>query len=150
MADIAKIWNPETMTADLALDGASLVEDAGLTTRFINALFTDARAPEDLAARDAIDDRRGAWSDFLSPVEGDENGSLLWTLRREKQTPEVLNRARAMSLAALRFAIEDGLCTAIDVETSYPARGRLAIRIIATLPDGRIAEDHFETAAGGA
>lgn len=160
MPDLAKIWNAETQTADFSILGAGFAESAGLESAVINSLFSDARAPDellaDMAARQGVSvaqlDPRGWWGDsYLPEIAGeapDRFGSLLWTLGREKQTNETLNRARDFAAAALAWMVSDGLARSVDVSAEWFSRGVLALRIPIVLPDGRRTELHFNYALG--
>ena len=106
------------------------------------SLFTDARLPpgEKLPVGDT--DRQGHWGDAF--LTADESlGSLLWTLRREKLTPAIVNRARDLAVAALRWLLGTTYITAFDVtvERYAPANDSsinywtLALRVTLSLPD---------------
>jgi phage gp46-like protein len=146
MPDLAKIWNPSAQAADLVIVGAGFEESPDLTAAAINSLFTDARATPELLAHmgmAADADARGWWGDSYARDRGDRTGSLLWTLAREKQLQETLNRARDYCAEALAWLIADGLAAAVDVEAEWIERGRLGVRVTITLVSGRRAELHF-------
>lgn len=135
MTDIAHAFDNELMTGDLALSDGLLASDAGLQTAVLHSLFTDARALEGDPLRDG-ESRRGWWGDLAAPLEGDRYGSRLWLLRREKQTPEVLLRAKEYAEEALAWLIADGYAEAVTVEASYPRRGVLALAVSIGLAGG--------------
>lgn len=149
--DIRIAFNGRTMSGDLTLDAlAGLETDAGLATAVIVSLFTDARAPADLELPEGAD-RRGWWGDALPPevagrtVAGDRIGSLLWTVQREKTTPEVLSRVRSIIEQALAWMVTDGLARGVDVETWRDGLDRLGWSVVIHKPDGNRDEMRFET-----
>lgn len=163
MADIAKSWNPDTLSADLAIAGAAFTESASLQSAVVNSLFSDARAPAELLAymadRDGVTvaevDPRGWYGDsYASQAPGqttgggepDRFGSLLWTLQREKQTTETLNRARDYATDALAWMMTDGIARDIAVSAEWVRRGVLGLGVVIELADGRRRDLHFNTA----
>lgn len=140
MTDIALEWNADICAADLALAGHDLATDESLRTAVIISLFTDARASVDDV--DPDDSLRGWWGDTLD--EDGRTGSLLWLLRREKETARVLARAEGYAREALAWLIEDNIAVAIDVEAAWVARGRLRLEVTLDQRGGEVAF-RFET-----
>lgn len=135
MADIALVMGE--FGGDLVVDGLDLARDDGLETSVIISLFSDRRAtPEQVPAELPRDDLRGFWGDVRPAVEGDQTGSLLWLLAREKQTPQTKARAEQYCREALAWLVEDKVATAVDVATEYVAMGWLLIQIDIYRPDG--------------
>lgn len=144
MADIALIITPMG-AMDLALDGLDLARDDGLESAVLVSLFTDRRArPEQLRAEDDKSDLRGWWGDFAPPVEGDQTGSLLWLLAREKQTAETLARAKQYCEQALAWMIEDRVASRVTVAVRYPATGWMEISIEIVRPDARRVQYRYD------
>lgn len=136
MADIALIFT-DYGGGDLAMSGQDLLRDDGLESAVLVSLFTDRRASvEQLRGGDDASDLRGWWGDFNPAAEGDRTGSLLWLLRREKQTRETLARARQYAEQALAWMVEDRVARAVTVQTSYMAAGVLRIDVEITRPSG--------------
>lgn len=142
MTDIALLWNDEAFAADAALSAGALRTDEGLRTAILISLFTDARAGEDDVLPDLGGDRRGWWGDAFPASAGDETGSRLWLLFREKITPGVIARARDYVRKALAWLIEDGIARSIEVSVEAQDQHRLAIGIVLTRPDGPARERH--------
>lgn len=120
----------DTGIIDISFIPGDVAPDDGLETAVLISLFSDARATPDML--DAIDndgDLRGFWGDVTNPV--DSTGSLLWTLKRQKQLTSTLAKARGFVRAALQWMIDDKIATRVDVETSYerPAGGMMIIAI---------------------
>ncbi len=97
--------------------------------------FTDARLADDQPLPDNGNDRRGHWADLY--VDGDDSlGSLLWTLRREKLTPDIINRARDIAVAALRWLLDTTYVTAYRVEAARLDYQTIGLVAFLQLPDG--------------
>lgn len=125
--DVQLVFDSDEMAADIALESGELLADNGLQTALLLALFCDARATPEELERAGLDDPRGWWGDALGEVEGDEYGSKLWLLAREKETPETLQRAREFCELALAFLVADGIAQSVSVAASWKARGVLSL-----------------------
>lgn len=136
MTDIALIWSGETATADLKLVGGDLEVDAGLTTAVTISLFTDRRARADDPLPQEGTDRRGWWGDVVAGEEADLIGSRLWLLSREKQTAQVIARAREYTQEALAWMLSDRVASAIEVTAQSMGPGILALSVFITRPGG--------------
>lgn len=122
---------------DLLLVGQDLARDDGLESAVLVSLFTDRRASLDqLRPGDDRNDLRGWWGDYRPAVEGDQTGSLLWLLAREKQTRETLARARQYAQQAMQWMIDDRVARQVDVSTEYVRQGVIGIGIEIYRPDG--------------
>lgn len=134
-ADVALVWDNETWQADLALRAGDLAADDTLQTAVVISLFTDRRARPDDVLPQADADPRGWWADSLG-AEGEQIGSRLWLLSREKQTPETVARAREYAEEALAWLVSDGVAAKVEVEVSIPRDGVLGLIIWITRPGG--------------
>ncbi|WP_165184703.1 phage GP46 family protein [Caulobacter soli] len=136
MSDLALTWDVDACLGDLSLDGADLRSEEGLRTAIIISLFTDRRAqPDDVLPQDGADPR-GWWGDSLADIPGDQLGSRLWLLAREKQLPSVVARARQYAQEALAWLVEDGVATSIEVLAEVSAPGVLGLQVSITRPTG--------------
>ncbi len=126
--DVAILQNA-TGQFDIALDGADLKTEKGLRTAVILSLFTDAQAHDDDVLPDNTTNKRGYWGDTWPVMEGDAFGSRLWLLDRDKQTNEVLTRAREYAYEALQWLIEDGIASHISVVNEWISMGAMGIQI---------------------
>ncbi len=136
-ADIALNWHGEG--ADASIDGADLQGDNGLRTAVILSLFADRRAGPD----DIVDDQdqRGWWAD----VYGDRPlGSRLWLLDREKDLPEVVNKAHDYAHEALDWLQEDGIAKAIEIDITSPNSEELNINVRIIRPDDTLLSLQFQ------
>jgi phage gp46-like protein len=139
--DIKLFHNPGELTLgqfDMKRTGLILVTDDTLETAVIISLFTDRRARPDDELPGIDDSRRGWWGDSLSDIEGDETGSWLWLLYREKTTDETLSRAREYCLAALQWLLEDRIAESVNVKTWYQDQtaGLMIIEVVIIKLDG--------------
>lgn len=142
MGDIALKW--DGTGADLAFEDGDLVIDDGLQTAVIVSLFSDRRARSDDTLPDGSTDRRGWWADQWAEVPGDQLGSRLWLLGREKELPEPMRRARDYAMEALSWLTEDGIAASVDVQPSVPRRGVLGLAVAINRRDGGRESYQFE------
>lgn len=161
--DLAILYNGRAFTFDLATAGADLATEDGLRSAVLVSLFTDRRAEADdpLPGAPGSADRRGWWADAWpddaqggasvaggrtpgATLDGDRIGSRLWLLGREKQTADVLQRARDYSEEALAWLIEDGVALAVSVTAEWVATGVLGLHVAIRLADGGRFEDVFD------
>lgn len=144
MTDLALMWNPDRGEADLVLQGAVLVTNGGLHSAVLISLFTDRRAAVDDRLPAPSADRRGWWGDVASAKAGDQLGSKLWLLSREKELTSVLRSAEDAARAALAWLKDDGIAGEIVAVATNPLRGVLALNITISRPDGTLAlNDEF-------
>jgi phage gp46-like protein len=150
ISDLILVWDSILLEGDLLFQSNDLVSDHGLKTAALISLFTDRRARDDDELPDSTStDKRGWWGDLVSPeVEGDEIGSRLWLLSREKTTPETLTRAEQYAKEALQWMIEDGVAASIKVKaervSSYNAT-RLDLSVVIRKVDGSVEAMKFDT-----
>lgn len=128
---------------DTSFDGYDLASERGLRTAVIISLFTDRRAEPDDVIPDGTTDRRGHWGDAYLDNDNDSIGSRLWLLAREKQTQDVLNRAREYCIEALQWLIDDNIASAVNVTTEWLRRGVMAIYVIVLQGDNQLYQDIF-------
>lgn len=143
--DIRLVW--DVLHASIALndDGTDFATDAGLETAVIISLFTDRRASETDELPATETDRRGWWGNTLqSPDDDEEIGSKLWLLRREKEMPVVLIRAREYATDALKWLVRDKVASRVDVNVSIARPGWLFLNPVIHRPSSRIVEYRFD------
>ena len=120
--------------ADITLnENEDLTNEEGLETAILISLFSDRRVTNELLP-DGETDRRGWWGDLFSDIDGDQIGSRLWTLKREKQLPETLNRYLDYTREALTWLTEDGVAETVDVQGEFISMGRLQLDVTITRP----------------
>lgn len=135
--DILLAFDDERHGGDIRQIAGDLATDTTLRTAVVVSLFTDRRARDDDALpAGAGDDRRGWWGDLLPPVEHDQIGSRLWLLAREKQTREVVARAREYAEEALAWLVEDGVADRVEVRADIVRTGVLGLHITIHRPQG--------------
>lgn len=124
----------QTTGGDL-IGGRALATGDWLATVIYTSLFTDARAESDDVPMGETT-RGGYWGDAFSPRS---LGSLLWTMRREKLSPQNLLRIRDICLQALAWLLDAGRIAAVDVQTSVAAADRLRLTVTCTRSNGSTA-----------
>lgn len=142
MTDIALVYDGGGF--DLALAGDDLQTDGSLNTSIIISLFTDRRARSDDTLPGAEQDRRGWWADAYPVIEGDQIGSRLWLLSREKELAETLRRARDYAQEALAWLVDDGIAARVEVVASVPRRGVLGLAVDVHRRDGQIENYQYD------
>jgi len=121
-----------TPGADLAVASGDLLTDNGLLTAVVVSLFTNRQAEpgDELPAGET--DRQGWWADATLPRltgASDKIGSRLWLLRREKQLPEVVARAREYATEALQWLLTERRVDGLTVTATVPERGHLQLQV---------------------
>jgi len=130
---------------DLQISGPSLENDDGLETAVVISLFTDRRAKPGDPLPDGVLNRRGWWGDSFPSAAGDQIGSRLWMLAREKQLPSVVARAREYALEALQWLIEDGIAREVNVIAEVVRDGVLGLGIDIVRSDQPVAKFRFDS-----
>ena len=132
MSDLRLTWN--VFAADLAIAANDLATDEGLETAVIVSLFTDRRSADGDALPLGQTDRRGWWGDGYADVAGDQIGSRLWLLGREKQQAVVLARATEYAREALQWLLDDLVADSVDVIAEFTRPGLLGLQVVITRP----------------
>ena len=133
--DVALEFSASSREADLVVEGADLKVDDSLQTAILVSLFTNARADVDARLPTEDSDRRGWWGDTFAPVEGDQIGSRLWLLRREKLTGQLATQATREAERALVWLIEDGIAADVEVTSEIQKPGWLLLQVVVVRPD---------------
>ncbi len=136
MSDVRLLWPADASTGDIALDGPDLARDESMSTAVLLSLATDRRAPDGADIPDGSGDPRGWWGDAFADVAGDEIGSHLWLLDRDKMVTETLSLAEDYCVAALAWMIADGVVKAVSAAAQRVDDTSAGIAIILTRPDG--------------
>lgn len=136
-SDVELAW--DGMGADASLDQYDLRSENGLRTAVMLSLFADRRAGSD----DNVDDdnKRGWWADIFSdrPI-----GSRLWLLDREKDLPEVVNKAHDYALEALEWLVEDGIAKTVEVDVTSESVEHLEIHVRVKRPNNDLLKMKFQ------
>lgn len=120
----------EEMQGDIKFTADDLEAEKGLETAVIISLFTDARS----------DGQRGWWADAL---EGDNIGSKLWLLSREKLSQDVRTRAEEYARESLQWMIDDQLAQDVTVLGEIRPPDRLDLLVTITRPDDKTESFRF-------
>lgn len=132
--DIRRGYDPELYEGgDFVIEDEDLALDGGLQTAVIISLLTDARAAvyDELPGKSI--NRRGWWGDSLSADE--PIGSKLWLCMREKQTQASMVKIKGYAERALRWMVEDGVCSSVSVAVRNPDLYRCLLDIELVEPD---------------
>lgn len=130
---------------DVALGAnGDLLADDGLRTAVALSLLSDRRARADDTLPDGTTDRRGWWADALADRQGDQFGSRLWLLSREKDLEEVRRRAEGYAREALQWLLDDRVATDIEVEARTVGGDRLLIDVAVIRGDGTRLAEQFD------
>ncbi|KMQ72830.1 phage GP46 family protein [Marinobacter subterrani] len=121
-----------------------LLADDGMRTAVALSLLSDRRARADDALPDGTTDRRGWWADALADRQGDQFGSRLWLLSREKDLEEVRRRAEGYAREALQWLLDDRVATDIEVEARTVGGDRLLIDVAVIRGDGTRLAQQFD------
>lgn len=106
------------------------------------SLFSWRRSNDDDGVQ--IPYRHGWWGDTFSTISGDQIGSRLWLLQREKLTRETVALAQAYAEESLQWMIDDALAVQINIE-AWRDDGRLNMTIDIVQPgDKRSVEARFQ------
>ena len=141
--DVALEFSTQGREADLVLTGADLKVEPSLNTALLISLFTNARADQDARLSTEDSDRRGWWGDTFAEVPGDQIGSRLWLLRREKLTEQLRAKAEREVELALLWLVQDGIAAGIEVSSEIQKPDRLALLVIVERPDASRVEFDF-------
>jgi phage gp46-like protein len=143
MTDIALQWNGRE--ADMAIENGDLVLDSSLQTPVIISLFSDRRARADDALPGDDRDLRGWPGDAWPDVAGDQIGSRVWLLSREKEITETLRRAREYGKESVRWTLDDGIAARTEVTATVPQRGWLRLQVAILRRNGRTENHQYDT-----
>lgn len=120
---------------DLAIAGGDLVMGDDLQTAVGLSLFVNRRDDNPLFDSEVLNSNQGWWGDVVreSPL-----GSLLWKYRRSKALSSVSELARAASVDALNWLVEEGVAESVDVEAFWEDKtgGTMILRITINKPSG--------------
>jgi len=134
--DILTEYSNDSLTGDLVLAEGQLSQDEGLESAILHSLFTDRRAGEDDVKTFGKPGRRGWWGDLTLADSGDQYGSLLWLLEREKLNAQTAERARQYAADALKWLVQDGVAVSCQVETEILSRDTLGMLVTVQLDQG--------------
>lgn len=109
MADLS-LYRRSDGNFDLAFDGVDLLTGKSLESIVVLSLGSDGRVASGSFKNELQDD--GWWGE--STFEGDRWGSLLHTLFKKKNDPNVVLLARQYVSDCLKWIVEDGIADSVD------------------------------------
>lgn len=134
MADLALFFDGQTGYYDNKIAGGDFVSANPLDTSVLVSLFTWARASEEEVEENAP--KYGWWGDKVDPDNTDSTGSKLYLLRREKITPETIEKAKEYIRQALQWMIEDGVASEININVERNSGNNERVDAIVTIKRG--------------
>ncbi len=117
--------------SDISFTNGDFTLTRGLVTAMMMSIFCEVRD-------DSIDipQKRGGWAgNQLQPVEGYEQGSLIWTKYQSAATEEIANECQQYIEDGFNWMIQDGIAKDVDVETNIVANNKLSVKISITRND---------------
>ena len=108
------------------LSELSMYAEDELTRAVIISLFSWARARDD----DSVEGSRrfGFWGDTYAEA-GQETGSRLWLMSREKILADTVEKCRKYAKSALEWMIDDGVADSVDVQAERNGVDRIDMSI---------------------
>jgi len=130
---------PLTIVVDGQTVSLGLNSTQPLVRAVVMSLFTWRRAnPDDPLPGDQ---RMGWWGDTFALVPNDRIGSRLWLLSRSKLLPETVALAKEYAEEALRWLVDDGVASRVDVRAERQGLSTLAIGVRVYKSDGTVPVD---------
>ena len=109
---------------DIRIGEFDLEGDDGAETAMFISLFSNQRVTDE--ERPFLNSSKaGWWGDVLADVEGDQIGSKLWTLDREKVVVSTLEKFINAIEDSLQWMIDDEFTDRIDVDAVFVKVGGL-------------------------
>ena len=125
---------PGKFELDIKVGDYDLLADDGAETATFISLFSNQWVDVDEIPY-LTTARFGWWGDTLASIVGDQIGSKLWTLDREKTTSQTLQRFIDYTKDALQWMLDDGFTDKIDVDAVYIRTGVIELMIDIYRPD---------------
>lgn len=104
------------------------------------SLFSDGRADESQVFLPQA--RRGWIGDVVTPVEGQNFGSLLWLVQQERLTQSTLNKAINFCRLALQWLVDQEKASNVSVSGSIVPPEGIRLNIVITSKTGQV-ESHY-------
>ena len=149
--DLLIDFDTDLLEGDLVFDllTQDLETESGVRTAVIISLFSDRRANDDDVLPDPNStDKRGWWGDLAPPdVDGDQIGSRLWLLSREKTIASTIPKTKGYITESLEWMLEDKIAKKVEVEVERqgtPGNDILAFAVAIHMPDDSIYTYDFE------
>jgi len=118
---------------NLKLENGDIALDEGIETSILISVFSDARVSTDeLPAGET--NRKGWWGDMFPEIENDKIGSKLWLTERGKKTLSVLSSVETSVKRSLKWLIDDGVASSVDVVADFDSNDGITLSIDITKP----------------
>lgn len=135
VGDIKYFYDSSTGKADARMGDRDIIQDQGLETAVLLSIGSDRRAGDDDIIPDGTENKRGWWGDILNK-DGDIIGSRRWLLYRSKLTNENIIRLQEYDLEALKWLIDDGVASEVDITITRVVLNAIEEDIKITRPKG--------------
>lgn len=122
--DIRSVFKSDSFAADWALANGQLAMDDTMETAVMLSLFTEADAPAAVEVPEGMSPHRW-WGQTYWPVllrtlgivdaAGIQLGSLLWTLKRAKQTEETRSKVIQFARDSLLWMPRIGVVSDVEI-----------------------------------
>lgn len=119
---------------DLVIEKQDLKADDGLETVVSISLFSDQRVREEELIF-GQERKRGWWGDAISEIDKDQIGSKMWLLERGKRTLEDLTKLQEYAKLSLKWMLEDGIASAIQVAGEFDVSEQTILNITIQRPN---------------
>lgn len=132
MSELALVAAADGYGVDLKIEGNDIATSDGLFEAALISIFTDCAVEKD----QAIAGDFGGWlGNELAETPGENVGSKLWLLAREKMTQATLTTMQSYVEESLAWMVLDGLLSAVKC-TAEPNGNVAMLDVIMTMPSG--------------
>ena len=136
MTDFQVRYDEQKGYYDIPLDDSgNLILENSLDNAINMSLFCDARADESEVQVPEL--RRGWWGNSLN-TDGHEIGSKLWLLKQRRERQKTQNDAKVYINNCLRWLLDGGIVSKIEVSTAFQSNNSLIANIKFTAIDNTV------------
>lgn len=135
MIDVKIKPNLATNEFDIDVLNEDLQMENDLETAILISLFTDQRVGRE----------RGFWGNSL---DGDNWGSKIWTLTREKLTEETRSKFQEYARESLQWLLDDKVAKSIKLQSEIVKPESIHLKVEIIRPDGSTVGFRFNTIWG--
>ncbi|MGR3179823.1 MAG: phage GP46 family protein [Candidatus Anammoxibacter sp.] len=138
MLDVALIDDAKGF--DINIKDGDIESVENFKTAIQVSLFSDARAD---SSQVFLPEARKGWiGDIVTPIDGQNFGSLLWLVQQERLTQSTLNKVVNFARLALQWLIDQGQASRIEVSGEIVPRSGISLNIVITSILGKT-ESHY-------
>ena len=138
MLDVALIDDEKGF--DINIKDGDIESVENFKTAIQVSLFSDGRAD---SSQVFLPEARKGWiGDIVTPIDGQNFGSLLWLVQQERLTQSTLNKVVNFARLALQWLIDQEQASRIEVSGEIVPRSGICLRIVITSILGKT-ESHY-------